>query len=67
MAKIESEVRKKLLTKTSTAAEKTSEKKGAEALPAATKALPAQATATGKSSGAAASSGKRTGASATAD
>lgn len=67
MAKIESEVRKKLLTKTSTAAEKTSEKKGAEALPAATKALPAQATATGKSSGAAASAGKRTGASATAD
>jgi len=62
MAKIESEVRKKLLNKDTP--EKGSEKKGAEALPGATKALPAHSQ-TGTKSSATASS-KRTGASATA-
>ncbi|MFZ9521800.1 MAG: recombinase RecA [Silvanigrellaceae bacterium] len=64
MAKIESEVRKKLLSKPGQDT-KAAEKKGAEALPPATKAIPA---ATSASKGvAAAAPGKRTGASATAD
>lgn len=63
MVKIESEVRKKLLNKDTP--EKGNEKKGAEALPAATKALPAQGQTGAKSTTAASS--KRTGASATAD
>jgi len=63
MSKIESEVRKKLLNKN--APEKMNEKKGAEALPGATKALPAQSQAGAKS--AAPASSKRTGASATAE
>jgi recombination protein RecA len=66
MAKIEQEVRKKLLTKPGNA-DKAPEKKGAEALPPAAKALPAQAAAAGKAGSASAPAGKRTGASATAD
>lgn len=67
MAKIEQEVRKKLLTKPGSA-EKAPEKKGAEALPPAAKALPAQAAAAaGKAGSASTPAGKRTGASATAD
>ncbi|MEY4064576.1 MAG: hypothetical protein RIR26_784, partial [Pseudomonadota bacterium] len=66
MAKIEHEVRKKLLAKPG-AAEKAQEKKGAEALPPAAKALPAQAAAAAKAGSASAPAGKRTGASATAD
>jgi recombination protein RecA len=63
MAKIESEVRKKLLNKDTPA--KGNEKKGAEALPGATKALPAQSQTAAKST--ATPAAKRTGATATAD
>jgi hypothetical protein len=66
MAKIEAEVRKKLLGKTPQTPEKGAEKKGAEALPPATKALPAQATTPAKAATTNAA-GKRTGATASAD
>jgi recombination protein RecA len=65
MAKIESEVRKKLLNKNTP--EKSNDKKGAEALPAATKALPSQGQTGAKSAAASSTASKRTGASATAD
>jgi len=67
MAKIETEVRKKLLSKSSDV--KPADKKGAEALPPATKALPATAqSSTGSGKASAATGGnKRTGASAAAD
>ncbi|NBX17604.1 MAG: recombinase RecA [Proteobacteria bacterium] len=67
MAKVEIEVRKKLLGKTVTPETKTAEKKGAEALPPATKAIPASTSAGKTSSAAAAPAGKRTGATVSAD
>lgn len=65
MAKIEIEVRKKLLAKNNTPEAKTPEKKGAEALPAATKAI--QAASSASKAATSSTSSKRTGAAATAD